>query len=86
VHRAHDELVSSGAKPRRLVITGLDALTGSERRVADLAAEGMTNRQIAQSLFVTEKTIEGHLAHAYRKLDITTRSELRRALASSSSR
>jgi len=78
--RAHDELVASGARPRRLVLTGVDALTASERRVAEMASEGLTNREIAQALFVTEKTVEGHLGHAYRKLDIRSRSELPRAL------
>jgi len=79
--RAHAELIATGARPRRAVVTGLDALTASERRVADMAAEGMTNREIAQALFVTEKTIEWHLGQAYRKLDISSRSELPRALA-----
>jgi DNA-binding CsgD family transcriptional regulator len=78
--RAHDELVASGARPRRLVLTGVDALTASERRVAEMASEGLTNREIAQALFVTEKTVEGHLGHAYRKLDIRSRSELPKAL------
>jgi DNA-binding CsgD family transcriptional regulator len=78
--RAHDELVASGARPRRLVLTGVDALTASERRVAEMASEGLTNREIAQALFVTEKTVEGHLGHAYRKLSISSRSELPRAL------
>jgi DNA-binding CsgD family transcriptional regulator len=79
--RAHAELVATGARPRRAVVTGLDALTASERRVAEMAAEGLMNRQIAQALFVTEKTIEWHLGQAYRKLEIGSRSELPRALA-----
>jgi DNA-binding CsgD family transcriptional regulator len=79
--RAHAELVATGARPRRAVLSGLDALTASERRVAEMAAEGMTNREIAQALFVTEKTIEWHLGQAYRKLDIASRSELPRALS-----
>jgi DNA-binding CsgD family transcriptional regulator len=78
--RAHAELVATGARPRRAVLSGLDALTASERRVARMAAEGMTNREIAQALFVTEKTIEWHLGQAYRKLDIASRSELPRVL------
>jgi DNA-binding CsgD family transcriptional regulator len=78
--RARTELVATGARPRRAVVTGVDALTASERRVAEMAAEGLTNRQIAQALFVTEKTIEWHLGQAYRKLDIGSRSELPRAL------
>jgi ATP/maltotriose-dependent transcriptional regulator MalT len=78
--RARAELVATGARPRRAVVTGLDALTASERRVAEMAAEALTNRQIAQALFVTEKTIEWHLGQAYRKLEIGSRSELPRAL------
>jgi DNA-binding CsgD family transcriptional regulator len=77
---AHRELVAAGARPRRLVVTGIDALTASERRVAGMAAERMSNRQIAQALFVTEKTVEGHLAQVYRKLDISTRTQLPTAL------
>jgi DNA-binding CsgD family transcriptional regulator len=78
--RAHSELMASGARPRRLVLRGVDSLTASERRTAEMAAEGLTNREIAQALFVTEKTVEGHLGHAYRKLDIGSRSELPKAL------
>jgi DNA-binding CsgD family transcriptional regulator len=78
--RAHEELLATGARPRRAVVSGLDALTASERRVAEMAAGGLTNREIAQALFVTEKTIESHLGQAYRKLDIASRSELPRAL------
>jgi DNA-binding CsgD family transcriptional regulator len=76
VERAHAELLGTGARPRRAAVTGLEALTASERRVAEMAAEGLTNREIAQALFVTEKTIEWHLGQAYRKLEIRSRSEL----------
>ncbi|MFN8152620.1 MAG: helix-turn-helix transcriptional regulator [Solirubrobacterales bacterium] len=55
-------------------------MTASERRVADLAAAGQTNKQIAQELFVTPKTVEVHLSNAYRKLDISGRRELAGAL------
>jgi DNA-binding CsgD family transcriptional regulator len=79
--RAHTELVSTGARPRRLVFSGLEALTPSERRVAAMAAEGMTNREIAQALFVTPGTVEVHLSSAYRKLEISSRSQLPQALA-----
>jgi DNA-binding CsgD family transcriptional regulator len=58
----------------------VDALTPSESRVARMAASGMTNREIAQSLFVTVKTVEFHLGQAYRKLDISSRAELTDAL------
>jgi DNA-binding CsgD family transcriptional regulator len=79
--RAAEELRASGARPRRRAITGLDALTPSERRVADLAAAGRTNREIAQELFVTMATVETHLTRVYRKLDLEGRSGLADALA-----
>jgi DNA-binding CsgD family transcriptional regulator len=79
--RARSELVALGRRPRRAALTGIDALTGSERRVADLAAGGMSNREIAQSLFVTTRTVETHLSSAYRKLGIESRSDLADALA-----
>jgi DNA-binding CsgD family transcriptional regulator/predicted negative regulator of RcsB-dependent stress response len=78
--RARVELAATGARPRKQVLTGLDALTASERRVAGMAAEGQTNRQIAQTLFVTIKAVEAHLHHTYQKLDIDTRKNLSRAL------
>ena len=55
-------------------------MTASERRVAGLAAEGQTNRDIAQTLYVTPKTIEVHLSNTYRKLGIASRRELAGAL------
>src|SRR5207244_5954401 len=78
--RAHTDLLATGARPRRLVVTGLDSLTPSERRVAAMAADGMTNREIAQALFVTPSTGEVHLSSAYRKLGIGSRSQLPHAL------
>src|SRR5262249_33991825 len=62
VERAHAELLAAGARPRTIVLSGADSLTASERRVAAMAAEGMTNRDIAQALFVTAKTVEMHLS------------------------
>ena len=79
--QARTELLATGARPRRLVLTGLDSLTASERRVARMAADGRTNREIAEALFVSQRTIETHLSHVYRKLEITTRADLSRALA-----
>jgi len=78
---AHEELVATGAKPRRLRQSGAEALTATERRVAGMAAEGMSNRAIAQALFVSEKTVETHLGNAYRKLGINARTYLSDALA-----
>jgi DNA-binding CsgD family transcriptional regulator len=79
--RANEEIAATGARPRRVLRTGLDALTASERRVAQLAAEGMSNKEIAQMLFVTIKTVEVHLSGAYRKLEINSRAQLGKALA-----
>ena len=78
--RAHDELVTAGARPRRDPTESRSNLTASELRVARLGAEGMTNREIAQALFVTENTIETHLRSVFRKLEIGSRSQLARAL------
>ena len=78
--RANEEIAATGARPRKLLQTGLDALTASERRVAQLAADGLTNKEIAQTLFVTIKTVEVHLSHAYRKLEISSRAQLAGAL------
>jgi DNA-binding CsgD family transcriptional regulator len=75
-NRAEEELRATGARPRRRELSGVDVLTASERRVVRMAAEGMSNPQIAQSLFVTIKTVEMHLGHAYRKLDVASRAEL----------
>ena len=80
---ANAEIAATGARPRRVLPTGLDALTASERRVAQLAAEGMTNKEIAQTLFVTIKTVEVHLSHAYHKLEISSRAQLDTAFLAS---
>jgi DNA-binding CsgD family transcriptional regulator len=84
--QAEHELRAAGARPRRDRITGRDALTGTELRVAHLAIEGMTNRQIAEALFVTKKTVESHLAHIYQKLGIQARNELQQALGGTAKR
>ncbi|MCI0633900.1 MAG: AAA family ATPase [Actinobacteria bacterium] len=75
------EIYATGARPRTTALRGVLALTASERRVADLAAAGQTNRDIAQTLYVTPKTVEVHLSNAYRKLGIGSRRELARVLA-----
>ena len=74
--RVRDELGAAGARPRREWRRGVESLTPAELRVARLAAGGRTNREIAQSLYVTVKTVEGHLARAYAKLDIDGRPQL----------
>lgn len=79
--RASAELEATGEKVRRYTPIGVESLTPSERRVAEMAASGMTNRQIAQSLFVTVKTVEAHLSAAYGKLDIGSRRDLPGAFA-----
>ena len=71
VLRAGEELRAAGARPRRIARTGVDALTPSERRAARLAAEGRSNAEIAQELFVSLKTVETHLTHVYLKLGLT---------------
>jgi DNA-binding CsgD family transcriptional regulator len=78
---AHDELEATGERVRRRVSSGLESLTASERRVAEMAAEGMSNREIAQTLFLTVKTIESHLSAVYDKLGIPSRQLLPGALA-----
>jgi DNA-binding CsgD family transcriptional regulator len=75
------ELRAAGARPRRKATTGADALTPSERRIAQLAASGAQNREIAQALFVTTATVEFHLRNAYRKLGISGRPGLAGALS-----
>jgi DNA-binding CsgD family transcriptional regulator len=80
-NQARAELIAAGAKPRRDAITGRDALTAGELRVARLASKGLTNREIAQALFITTKTAKAHLSRVYRKLEITRRNQLAGALA-----
>jgi DNA-binding CsgD family transcriptional regulator len=81
VERARTELYATGARPRTTALSGVGSLTASERRVADLAAEGLSNRDIAQALYITPKTVEVHLSSVYRKLGIGSRRDLPTALA-----
>jgi DNA-binding CsgD family transcriptional regulator len=80
VKQAETDLRATGARPRRVVLRGLDSLTASERRIAEHASQGLTNREIAQTLFVTARTVEGHLTSVFRKLQLASRDELRAAL------
>jgi DNA-binding CsgD family transcriptional regulator len=83
VERVRSELYATGVRPRTTALGGVEALTASERRVAAFAADGQSNRDIAQALFVTPKTVEVHLSNAYRKLGIRSRRELPSALGAS---
>jgi DNA-binding CsgD family transcriptional regulator len=74
--RARQELVAAGARPRTVALRGIESLTAAELRVARAAAGGMSNRSIAQSLFIGLRTVETHLTHIYRKLDIESREQL----------
>jgi DNA-binding CsgD family transcriptional regulator len=78
--RTRDELRATGARPRHTARHGVDALTASELRIARQAADGRSNREIAQELFVTIRTVEMHLTNAYRKLEIGSREQLPEAL------
>jgi DNA-binding CsgD family transcriptional regulator len=77
---ARERLVATGARPRRASARGSDALTPRERRIAQMASSGLSNREIAEALFITTKTVETHLGRAYRKLEIPGRSGLADAL------
>jgi DNA-binding CsgD family transcriptional regulator len=77
---SREELLAAGARPRRFALSGVESLTPAELRVARLAADGRSNREISQVLFVTPKAVEYHLANAYPKLGITSRRELADAL------
>jgi DNA-binding CsgD family transcriptional regulator len=81
--RAREELHAIGARPRRQALSGVDALTGAERRVADLADQGLTNRQIAEALAISLPTVETHLRHIFQKLGIRSRRQLAEHLGGS---
>ena len=81
IETVRSELYATGARPRTAALSGVGALTASEHRAAAMAAGGQTNREIAQALFVTPKTVEVHLSNAYRKLGIRSRRELPSALS-----
>ena len=75
-----DELRAAGARPRRPRGRGVGALSPQERGVASMATEGLSNREIAEALFLTRRTVEMHLTGAYRKLGVAGRGELTEAL------
>ena len=74
--QARQELAVAGARPRRSALVGVAALTASERRVAELAARGLTNREIAARLVVSGKTVETHMHAVLEKLEVGSRKEL----------
>jgi DNA-binding CsgD family transcriptional regulator len=77
----HGQLTVAGGSERKILRTGSDTLTATERRIAHMAAQGLSNQQIAKTLILSVRTIESHLAHAYQKLGITSRRELANALS-----
>ncbi len=80
VERARTELLAAGSRPRRIERSGTAALTPSEHRAATLAADGLSNREIAQRLFVSIRTVESQLRSTYQKLGITSREQLGAAI------
>lgn len=84
--KGREELIAAGGRPRRVAISGVESLTVAELRTARLAAEGFNNREIAERLFVTVRTVETHLTHVYDKLAIGGRPELAEALTGGSDR
>jgi DNA-binding CsgD family transcriptional regulator len=74
----------AGAKPRRLAFSGAESLTASELRIAEMAASGLTNQQVAEALFVTSKTVENHLGRVYQNLGIHSRDAITDSLRAAS--
>ena len=81
--RARAEMTATGGAtgPREERLVRADELTPQELKIALLVAQGLTNREVAASLFLSPKTIEHHLSHIYRKLDVRSRTQLARLLA-----
>jgi DNA-binding CsgD family transcriptional regulator len=77
---ARTELLATGARPRRVALSGVASLTARERRVARLAAEGLSNPEIAQALFITRRTVEKHVGEVLRKLELSSRKQIAVAL------
>ncbi|MBC9225164.1 AAA family ATPase [Aeromicrobium sp. 636] len=79
-HRAATELRATGVSRGTATVTGADSLTPQETEVAELAASGLTNREIAARLYVSPRTVSAHLYRIFPKLGITSRAALRDAL------
>ncbi|MDO9354155.1 MAG: helix-turn-helix transcriptional regulator, partial [Solirubrobacteraceae bacterium] len=81
--QARVELAAAGGRAPKVIGSGVGALTASERRIVELAMEGLSNPQVAQTLYISRRTVESHLASAYGKLGISGRRELSGVLAGS---
>ena len=81
LRRVQEELAVAGAPGRRDVAVGIESLTAGELRVARMAAAGQTNREVAEALYLSAKTVENHLGRVYAKLGITSRTALPEALS-----
>ena len=68
--------MAAGGRPRRAAVTGVESLTPTELRVAQFAAEGLSNREIAEKTFVSKNTVGWHLGNVYRKLQVDSREQL----------
>jgi DNA-binding NarL/FixJ family response regulator len=79
--QARRELRAAGESSRRRDLAARDQLTAQEIQIAQLAAQGLSNRDIAQRLYLSHRTISTHLYHIFPKLGITSRGELRSALS-----
>jgi DNA-binding CsgD family transcriptional regulator len=79
--RAERELLATGERARKRTVDTLDQLTPQETQIARLAAEGHTNREIADRLFISTSTVEYHLRKAFRKLDVKSRTQLEARLS-----